>query len=143
MKIKISLDNLDTAIKQLEALEEKIRQFPGEVARESARRTGYKLAVADIQDGRSRVIASSPQIAFEEFGAGFDAQTVDIGSFHTEPGSYSRDPVLGKGTFDQWIASGKPPEQYPYNRTPQKGMQKEAKRLISETKGKAERYFGK
>lgn len=140
MKLKIDLDNLDDAIQKLEALSNKIREFPHEVATESSQRIGYSGTVVEPGNSKNRIVAKGEGYVFQEFGAGFEAQvtTIDIDGTPTEsyPGVYSED--HGR-TFQEH--SGRP-EDYPFNITPKMTMQNEAKRLEAETEDKARRYFG-
>lgn len=135
MKLTITLDNLDDAIKQLKELAEKIRQFPKDVATESMDRIGYSSTGVSYGDGENTVYAGGNGIAFEEFGAGFYAQVADFDDFHTEPGIWSADHAR---TFQNWQGQD---YAYPYNKQPQRKMQIEAERLRNETEQKAKDYF--
>ncbi len=139
MTIDITLDNLDTAIKQLEELAEKIEQFPEDVATESWNRIPYADTGISRSEGQHTVFASGEGIAFQEFGSGFYAQVTSININGSDapsyPGVWSED---HKNTFATWQGHD---WAYPYNNQPTRYMQDEAERLRRETELKAKDYF--
>ena len=137
MKLKITLDNLDEAIQKLEEFAQELQDFPFSVASESVANIKYPMVTMDSGNGVSHIIATGRGIAFQEYGAGFEAETGKIGDLDTYPGVWSESPK-GKGTFATWSGT---PSEYPYNVTPKDYMQNEVQRLIKETPGKARRYF--
>ena len=140
MKLTINLDNLDEAIRQLEELEWKLREFPHDVAKESADNIRYKNATTYVvsMDGENQIRVNGDQVAFQEYGAGFEADFDHIGNIPTYPGVWSDD---HEGTFKKWLYYNHPEENYKYNRTPQRKIRTEVERLKSQTESKAEGYF--
>lgn len=137
MELTITLDNLDESIEKLRELAHKLEQFPTEVAMESAHNIKYGEAVStvDHHDGLNIVSVEGNGIAFQEFGAGFKAQTWSENGFSTEPGSWSIDHAQ---TFQNYQGD---PERYRYNQEPKMKVQNEAQRLQRDTEEKARRYF--
>lgn len=140
MIITISLDNLDEALRQVTELQEKVREFPHEVAQESADNIRYDKASTYMisTDGEHKVRVRGDQLAFQEYGAGFTADYDMIGNIPTYPGVYSED---HKETFQKHLAQGKAPGTYRYNRTAQRKMRNEVERLRRNTESKAQGYF--
>lgn len=127
---------IDEAIAYLEQLEQKLLDFPTQVAMDSVNRIDYPNVMADTTaQGTTRIVAMGDQIAFEEFGAGFEADTFDYDAFHTEPGIWSEDHAR---TFQNYNGE---PENYRYNRTPKHALRDEAKRLPDEIMNKAREVF--
>lgn len=145
MNITISLDNLDSAIKQIEELQSKLESFTAELADETKVGIAYPgVSVNHNGSGSHTIIAEDDNIAFMEFGAGYVAdyeegfQEFGGDNFHTEPGIWSES---HRRTFQHHQASGKAPSTYRYNRVPQNRMQRTAMRLIDTTPQKAKDYF--
>lgn len=144
MNIKISLDNLDNAIKQLETLQGKVRDFSSDLAMDYRSQVGYS-DVTVHHGGNSQIIeASGDQIAFEEWGAGYDATYengfTDLGGdqFESKPGIWSES---HEKTFQRHQESGKQPSTYRYNRLPRHRMESTARRIQGEIVQKARDYF--
>lgn len=147
MKLTITLDNLDDAIKQLSELAKQLRQFPEDVADESKNSVGYEQMMVEMSPGMHKIKAIGDGIAFAEYGAGFvaDDTTLELedgGTLNSYPGVWSND---HEKTFQQHmfkILYGKALESdYKYNREPQRKMQTEAERLRNQTELKAKDYF--
>ena len=143
MKLEITWDNLNTAIEQLKELAEKIKQFPKDVAQESMSHISYSGTGVSYSEGENKVFASGSQVAFMEYGTGFDADfttlTLDNGQkLPSYPGVWSDDHA---NTFLNHLYSNKPQESYPYNREGEHQMEKEVERLRSNTEAKAKDYF--
>ena len=144
MNIKISLDNLDDAIKQVETLRDRVRDFPSDLAMDYRSQVGY--SDVSVQHGaNSQIInASGDQIAFEEWGAGYEASYehgfMDLGGdqFESMPGIWSANHAR---TFQIHVASGKQPSTYRYNKMPRHRMESVARRIRSEIVQKARMYF--
>lgn len=143
MNLTITLENLDESIEALNDLALKLEQFPHDIARDMANKVAYPSTNPYVisQQGLNTVVNEGDGVAFEEFGAGFVAETWSNGTFSTEPGIYSRDPVLGKGTFEKHIAEGRPESEYRYNRKPGAKMQKATQTWRWTTEAKARLYF--
>lgn len=147
MNIKISLDNLDSAIKQVESLITKVENFTGDVATEERDKVGYS-AVSVVHAGNNHTIiaqgSDGEDIAFVEWGAGYDASYVhgftDMGGdiFESEPGVWSES---HEKTFQRHQESGKQPSTYRYNRLPRHRMESTARRIQGEIVQKAREYF--
>ena len=142
--IKIDLDNLDTSIKELETLCSKVRDFPSDLALDYRAQVGYS-DVSVYHGAASQIInASGDQIAFEEWGAGYDATYehgfTDLGGdqFESKPGIWSES---HERTFQHHQASGKQPSTYRYNKMPKHRMESTARRIQSEIVQKAMEYF--
>lgn len=139
MNININLldsRSIDKALKQLEDLKLKIRDFSADFAEESRMKVGYpNVSVIHHGQGKHTIVASDDQIAFMEWGAGFTADTNsgfgDLGgdSFFTYPGVWSKD---HERTFQRWVASNKDPSAYRYNRQPLRGMETTARNMRSD-----------
>lgn len=143
MNLTITLDNLDESIRKLKELAELIRQFPKDVAIESMDSIGYSDTGVSYGEGENIVYASGKEIAFEEFGAGYWADTTSLtlsdgGNIATYPGAWSEDHAR---TFQRHRESGEPTTSYKYNKLPQHKMQREAERLRNNTEQKAREYF--
>lgn len=143
MKLTITLDNLDEAIRQLKQLAKQIEDFPKDVAQESLTHIGYPDTGISSSNGVNRVFAMGDGIAFLEWGAGYEADftTIEVdgvGSLPSYPGVWSDDHA---NTFKHHLYSGQPHGTYPYNRSPQNKMTNEAERLRRDTETKAKGYF--
>lgn len=126
---------VEEAIKYLEELAVKLESFPSAVGFDSMMRIPYPHTTSESGHGVTRIVSSGRGIAFEEFGAGFDADTYTDEGFYTEPGIWSQD---HKQTFQNW---NRDPSMYPYNVTPTRYMRTEAERLPSAIIEKAREYF--
>ncbi len=148
MKIKITLDNLDDAIKQIEALQTKVENFTADLATEERDKVGYS-AVSVAHAGESHTImahgSDGEDIAFVEWGAGYDASYehgfTELGGdvFESKPGIWSES---HERTFQKHLESGKQPSTYRYNRLPRHRMESTARRIHAEVVQKARNYFG-
>lgn len=145
MKLELNIENIDDAIAQIEKLEDRIENFPMRVIVSSSSRVGYAHmgGTHNPKDGVSKVIAGGDQIAFQEFGAGFTADTTvletsESGYKVSYPGVWSKEHA---GTFQRYRESGNPPLAYPYNRLPEHRMTREAERLDESICEEAERWF--
>lgn len=145
MNIKINLDNLDDAIKQIEALQTKVENFTADLATETRDKIGY-ASMSVVHAGNSHtIIASGDEIAFAEWGAGYTADMNEgfeqLGGdpFVTYPGVWSETHAR---TFQRHQASGKDPSTYKYNRRPLRRMEKAAVNIHYNIVQKAREYFG-
>ena len=144
MKIKITLDNLNDAIKQIEALKTKVENFTADLAEDAKSGIGYSSVSVNHSGENHSIIAEDDNIAFAEFGAGYMADTVDgfsrLGGddFVSYPGIWSES--HGR-TFQHHQASGKDPSTYKYNRRPLRYMESTALRLHQSIEQKAREYF--
>ena len=59
-----------------------------------------------------RVHAEGTGLLFIEFGTGLPADSSEGVRFNYGAGSWSREHA---GTYDEWVSSGRPMEEYPYN----------------------------
>lgn len=127
---------IEEAIAYLEHLEQKLLDFPVQVAMDSVNRIEYPNVMADTTaQGTTRIVAMGDQIAFEEFGAGFEADTFMHEDFRTRMGVWSYDHAQ---TFQKYDGE---PMNYRYNRTPKRYLRNEAERLPSEIMDKAREVF--
>ena len=144
MNIKIDLNNLDNAIKQIKDLQTKVENFTADIATEARDKVGYtKMSVVHDGDVHT-VIATGDEIAFAEWGAGYMADTNEgfeqLGgdTFQTYPGVWSES---HERTFQHHQASGKDPSTYRYNRRPLRRMEKTAVDIHYNIVQKAREYF--
>ena len=85
------------------------------------------------------VSASGDQLLFIEFGTGFPADESMGLSFGFGAGSWSDDHA---DTFNQWLQSGQPPEDYPYNHAGVDAFWKVEQKLRGIIKETANEVFG-
>ena len=144
MNIKIDLNNLDDAIKQIEDLEIRVENFTASIATEARDKVGY-ASMSVVHAGNSHtVIATGDEIAFAEWGAGYTADITEgfeqLGGdpFVTYPGVWSES---HERTFQHHQASGKDPSTYRYNRRPLRRMEKTAVDIHYNIAQKAREYF--
>ena len=144
MNIKINLDNLDSAIKQLEELRSKVRDFAADLAEEYRTQVGYENVSVKHGGSNATIVASGEQIAFEEWGSGY---TADYNSgfehlggdpFLTYPGIWS---ASHERTFQHHQKSGKDPSTYRYNKEPKHYMENTANKIHAEIEKKAREHF--
>lgn len=144
--IKINLlGSLDDAIRQLEDLKTKLRDFSADFAEENRMNVGYaNVSVHHNGQHSHTIIASGDQIAFEEWGAGFTADVNsgfgDLGgdTFFTEPGVWSKDHAQ---TFQRWVEANKEPSAYRFNRQPLRRMETTARNMRNDVFRFAEERF--
>ena len=144
INITIDLDNLDKSIEELKTLSDQVRDFSSDLAMDYRSKVGYS-DVSVHHGGNVQIIeASGDQIAFEEWGAGYDATYehgfTDLGGdqFESKPGIWSES---HQQTFQHHQASGKQPSTYRYNKMPKHRMESTARRIQSEITQKARDYF--
>lgn len=103
---------------------------------------GLRVSVERRGNGYA-VVANGSQVVFMEFGAG--VRTEDHGlsgplGIVIAPGGWSE--TEGEGTWSEWIAAGKDPERYPYNKTPRAGMYEAYKAIVEAQDRIAKEVFG-
>lgn len=113
-----------------------------ELGRDAAQQAyGGQVSVTVTPDGRG-ILAQGDQTIFLEFGAG--VYTEDHGlstplSIIIAPGGWSE--TEGEKTWSEWVASGKPLEQYPYNQRPRAGMYEAYKAIVANQERIAKEVF--
>lgn len=147
MNIKIDLNNLDDAIKQIEDFKTRVENFTADIATEARDKVGYSKMSVVHEGGTHTIIASGSDgddIAFAEWGAGYTADMNEgfeqLGGdpFVTYPGAWSES---HERTFQHHQASGKDPSTYRYNRRPLRRMEKTAVNIHYNITQKARDYF--
>lgn len=151
MKIVVTLDNLDAAIEQLDKYAESLKAKAQETAKRIAEVGAEEVKSVDSQsvvttidptDKGCVLSASHRAIVFMEFGTGMrtesDAPYADKVSVPVYPGSWSEQHA---NTWQQWVESGKDPENYPFNHYPRRGMYWSMQRMKREAKDIAKAVF--
>jgi len=144
MNIKITLDNLDSAIKQIEELRSKVRDLSADLAEDYRTQVGYDDVSIHHGGSNATIVASGEQIAFEEWGAGYTAdynsgyEHMGGDSFFTYPGVWSES---HERTFQHHQESGKDPSTYHYNKEPKHYMENTARRIQTEIDQKVRERF--
>lgn len=140
MKLTLNFD--DNALNQFYG---RLEDFPMRVTVSSASRVGYSHmgGTHNPAEGVSKVIAGGDQVAFQEFGAGFTADTTvletsESGYKPSYPGVWSADHAR---TFQRYRENGGSMLAYPYNRLPEHRMTREAEKLDEYICEEAERWF--
>lgn len=147
-------DSINAAIKALTKWEkererkidlymQKLTQV-GEVAAQRA--FGPGVTVKSHKDGRGRweIRADGDQVVFLEFGAG--VYTTDHGlstplNILIYPGGWSE--TEGEHKWSEWIAAGKDPYQFPWNKQPRAGMYEAYKAIVAAQDRVAHEVFDK
>lgn len=144
MTIHIDLSNIDAAIEALKQYEQEFTRKVDEGLKRIAEVGAEEVQAVDggsvettiesTTDGY-RMDATHPAIVFMEFGTGLRTESgapyADKVSVPVYPGSWSEEHA---NTWQQWIESGKDPEQYPFNRSPKRGMYWAMQRMKREAK---------
>lgn len=124
-KISVNMwspSSIENAIKELEKEEAELRKRNGAFLDKLAEKTqeflkdkyaGKNVHVnADSDSNSVMVMAEGEGLLFIEFGTGLPADSSEGVRFNYGAGSWSREHA---GTYDAWLASGRPLENYPYN----------------------------
>ena len=105
---------------------------------------GVTVEVVPRKNGNFWVQAKGSQVYFMEFGTGLYAddshEYANKVKVPVYSGSYSD--TVGKHTYSQWVKSGIPLEEYPYNCEPRRAMVEAYKAMVSDIPDAARRKLG-
>lgn len=153
----LSVEALDALIKDLKAyiedFKDKEQEFLGKLAEKAKTAleeayAGKKITVTyeHFQEGSIHgvdVIANGDKIGFIEFGAGVysgeGSEFKDNAPFDVYPGSWSKDHAQ---RWQEWIADGKDPYKFPYNKQPVNAFPKAYAVLRTSAYHLAQEVFG-
>lgn len=158
-KVSLSTNGLQAFIRELEAMkvevEEKEARFMTELAKivadsltESYSGKPVDVTTEQFVDGDKRgyiVRASGEALGFIEFGTGVyagygDPEFADIMPFDVYPGSWSEKHEAKR--WEKWLADGKDPYRFPYNRYPTNALPKAYNALVANAHALAREIFG-
>jgi hypothetical protein len=155
VKVKGSLDDIDKMIRQVRSYKKTLAKKTDELIKNlaeigvKAAQDTYGSAVtvhSEKTDKGYTILAEGRAVCFLEFGTGVYADDSSLDhyqsvTFKVEPGSWSESEE-GAHTWSQWIESGKPASEYPYNRVARPGILNAYNAIVEAIQSEAKKVFG-